>query len=82
MIRRSTIQHPMSMTAAVARHPIADFAEWASVSGQWLTHSPRPNRYRERLLGSVRREYLERVVIFGEGHQSTTTTFILRRPSD
>lgn len=82
MIRRSTTQHPMIVIAAEARPSIADSAVWASVTGQWLPRSPRPNRYREQLLGSVRREYLERVVIFGECHQSTTTTFMLRRPTD
>ena len=44
-----------------------DFDQWAFVTGR-SPHSPWQNGYAERLIGSIRRECLDHVVVFGERH--------------
>jgi len=49
-----------------------DCAPWAS--GTNLPHQPRPwqNGFAERLIGSIRRECLDHIIVFGEAHLRRT----------
>jgi len=44
------------------------FALWAYVTGQRRRDSPWQNGHAERLIGSIRREYLDHVIVFGKRH--------------
>src|SRR6266851_4626628 len=44
------------------------FAPWAYVIGPTRPRSPWRNRNAERLIGSIRRDWLDHVEIFGERH--------------
>jgi len=45
-----------------------DFDRWAFATDQHRRVSPWQNAYAERLIGSIRRECLDHVVVFGERH--------------
>src|ERR1035437_7495020 len=45
-----------------------DFDQWAFVTGRHRRAPPWQNAYAERLIGSIRRECLDHVVVFGEQH--------------
>jgi transposase InsO family protein len=47
----------------MARHLRAAFARWASAP-----RSPWQNGHAERLIGSIRRECVDHVIVFGEQH--------------
>jgi hypothetical protein len=44
------------------------FARWAYCDRPTASRSPRQNAQAERLIGSIRRECLDHVVVFGESH--------------
>jgi hypothetical protein len=52
----------------MARHTPGGFARWAFVTDQTALRSPWQNGYAERLIGSIRREVLDYVVVLGERH--------------
>src|SRR5437667_9709723 len=45
-----------------------DCAPWASVTSPSLQGSPWQNGFAERLIGSIRRECIDRLVVLGEAH--------------
>jgi hypothetical protein len=51
----------------MAKSLSADFDQWAFATGRHR-HAPHGNAYAERLIGSIRRECLDHVVVFGEQH--------------
>ena len=52
----------------MVRSSSEDFDQWAFVTGRQSPRSPWQNGYAERLIGSIRRECLDHVVVFGERH--------------
>ena len=46
----------------------ADFAPWASEISQFAPSSPWQNGFAERLIGSIRRERLDYIIVSGEAH--------------
>jgi hypothetical protein len=55
-------------TGSMAVLSRADCAPWASGTG--LPHQPRPGRngFAERLIGSIRRECLDHIIVLGQMH--------------
>jgi transposase InsO family protein len=51
----------------MAQPTLAEFVQWASEIGP-QPRSPWQNGYVEPLIGSIRRESLEHLVVFGEAH--------------
>ena len=52
----------------MARSSSEDFDQWAFAIDRSSPRSPWQNGYAERLIGSIRRECLDHVVVFGERH--------------
>jgi Integrase core domain len=55
-------------TACTERHLPDAFARWAFRDRPTAPRSPWQNGYAERLIGSIRRECLDHVIVFGERH--------------
>ena len=58
----------MTATLSTVIFSSAAFERWAFVTGRLRRESPWQNGYAERLIGSIRRECLDYVVVFGERH--------------
>jgi hypothetical protein len=55
-------------TATFSSASCAAFKRWAFVTGRLRREPPWQNGYAERLIGSIRRDCLDHVVVFGERH--------------
>src|SRR6266481_5878840 len=55
-------------TVSMARLLYAEFAPWAYATSLLHPASPWQNGFTERLIGSIRRECLDHLVILGEAH--------------
>jgi hypothetical protein len=58
----------VTRTGPMVRCPSEGFDQWAFATDQPSPRSPWQNGYAERLIGSIRRECLDHVVVFGERH--------------
>src|ERR1700676_3120707 len=52
----------------MARSSSEDFDQWAFAIDQRRTRSPWQNGYAERLIGSIRRECVDHIIVLGERH--------------
>jgi hypothetical protein len=52
----------------MATSPCAEFALWAYAINPSPQQSPWQNGFAERLIGSIRRECVDHIVVWGEGH--------------
>jgi len=55
-------------TASMVRYSNSDFAAMVIRDRPTASHSPWQKAHTERLIGSIRREFLDHVVVFGEQH--------------
>jgi transposase InsO family protein len=58
----------VTATPSTATFSFAAFRQWAFRDRPTAARSPWQNGYAERLIGSIRRDCLDHVVVFGERH--------------